>query len=127
MAERMNYWEMQKSFWKTPAGIAIWALLLGAFFGGGLLALNIFGTPYPVIELFHADPMVVSPGNASNLSWSVIGASLVKIDPDVGEVALKGSAVVRPQETTTYRITAVNGSTNRSITLKIMVGEPGQA
>jgi len=127
MAERMNYWEMQRSFWKTPVGIAIWALLLAAFFGGGLLALNIFGTPYPVIELFHADPMVVSPGNASNLSWGVIGASLVKIDPDVGEVALRGSAVVKPQETTTYRITAVNGSTNRSITLKIMVGEPEQA
>ena len=43
MAERKNYWEMQQSFWKTPAGIAIWILLLGAFLGGGLLALNFFG------------------------------------------------------------------------------------
>jgi hypothetical protein len=127
MAERMNYWETQKSFWKTPAGIAIWALLLAAFFGGGLLALNILGTPYPVIEQFHADPVVLSPGDTSNLSWSVIGASLVKIDPQVGEVTLRGSIKVQPLETTTYRITALNGSTNRSISLKIMVGEPEQA
>ena len=124
MAEKKNYWDMQKSFWKTPAGIAIWALLLAAFFAGGLLALNIFGSPYPVIEIFDADPVVLSPGNTSNLSWSVIGASLVKIDPGVGEVALTGSIEVKPLETTAYRITAINGSINRSMTLKIMVGLP---
>ncbi|HPM26630.1 MAG TPA: hypothetical protein PLD96_04770, partial [Methanothrix sp.] len=88
MAEKKNYWEMQKSFWKTPAGIAIWILLLGAFLGGGLLALNFFGHQYPVIESFHAHPVVVSPGGASNLSWSVIGAERVLIYPGVGEVDL---------------------------------------
>jgi hypothetical protein len=124
MAEKKNYWDMQKSFWKTPAGIAVWILLLAAILGGGLLALNVFGSPYPIIESFHADPVVVSSGSASNLSWSVIGASQVKIDPIVGEVALKGFIKVEPLETTTYRITAINGSINRSTTLKIMVGEP---
>jgi hypothetical protein len=54
----------------------------------------------------------------------VIGASLVKIDPLVGDVGLKGSIKIEPLETTTYRITAINGSINRSMTLKIMVGEP---
>ena len=124
MAEKKNYWEMQKSFWKTPTGIAIWVLLLAAFLGGGLLALNVFGTPYPVIESFHADPVVVSPGGASNLSWSVIGAGRVEIDQGVGEVDLKGFKEVRPSETTTYRLTAINGSINRSMTLKIMVQQP---
>ncbi len=124
MAEKKNYWDMQKSFWKTPAGIAIWILLLATILGGGLLALNVFVSPYPIIESFHADPVVVSPGGESNLSWSVIGASRVLIDPAVGEVALKGSIRVEPLETTTYRITAINGSINRSMTLKIMVGEP---
>lgn len=124
MAEKKNYWDMQKSFWKTPKGIAVWALLLAAFLGGGLLALNVFGSPYPVIESFHADPAVVTLGDASNLSWSVIGASRVEIDQGVGEVALKGFAEVRPSETTTYSLTAVNGSINRSMTLKIMVLQP---
>jgi len=124
MAEKKNYWEMQKSFWKTPAGIAIWFLLLAAMLGGGLLALNFVVSPYPVIESFHADPVAVSPGGASNLSWSVIGASLVEIDQGVGEVALKGSKQVKPLETTTYTLTVINGSINRSTTLKIIVQQP---
>ena len=124
MAEKKNYWEMQKSFWKTPIGIVFWILLLAAFLGGGLLALNVFGSPHPVIESFHSDPVVVSPGDASNLSWSVIGANRVEIDQGIGEVPLKGFTEVRPSETTTYRLTAVNGSINRSMTLKIMVGKP---
>ncbi|MBN1236511.1 MAG: hypothetical protein JW999_10780 [Methanotrichaceae archaeon] len=124
MAEKKNYWEMQKSFWKTPIGIVTWILLLAAFLGGGLLALNVFGSTYPVIESFHADPVVVTPGGASNLSWSVIGASRVEIDQGVGEVGLKGFAEVRPSQTTTYRLTAINGTINRSMTLKIMVGLP---
>jgi len=124
MAEKKNYWEMQKSFWKTPAGIAIWFLLLAAMLGGGLLALNFVVSPYPVIESFHADPVAVSPGGASNLSWSVIGASLVEIDQGVGEVALKGSRQVKPLETTTYTLTVINGSINRSTTLKIIVQQP---
>jgi len=124
MAEKKNYWEMQKSFWKTPAGIAIWILLLAAFLGGGLLALNVFGHQYPVIESFHADPVVVSPGGASNLSWSVIGAERVLIGPGMGEVDLKGSVRVKPNETTEYWIAAINGTENRSMSLKIMVDRP---
>jgi len=124
MAQKKTYWEMQKSFWKTPAGIAIWFLLLAAMLGGGLLALNFVVSPYPVIESFHADPVAVSPGSASNLSWSVIGASLVEIDQGVGEVALKGSRQVKPLETTTYTLTVINGSINRSTTLKIIVQQP---
>jgi hypothetical protein len=121
MAEKKNYWEMQKSFWKTPTGIAIWLLLLAAILSGGLLALNVFVSPYPVIESFHADPVVVSPEESSNLSWNVIGASRVEIDQGVGEVDLKGFKEVRPSQTTAYRLTAINGSINRSLTLKIMV------
>jgi len=124
MAEKKNYWEMQKSFWKTPTGIVIWVLLLAAILGGGLLALNVFCSPYPVIESFHADPVAVRPGGACNLSWSVVGASQVEIDQGVGEVVLKGFTEVRPPETTTYMLTAVNGSINRSTTLKIIVQQP---
>ena len=121
MAEKKNYWEMQKSFWKTPTGIAIWLLLLVAILGGGLLALNVFVSPYPVIESFRADPVVINPGGASNVSWSVVGAGRVEIDQGVGEVEFKGFTEVKPSQTTTYRLMAVNGSVNRSMTLKIMV------
>ncbi len=117
----MNYWEMQKSFWKTPAGIAIWLILLVIIFVGGLLALNIFVSPYPVIEHFDADPVVIGSGGTANLSWSVIGASRVQIDPEIGPVQLKGFLEVSPPETTTYKLTAINGSRNRSTDVRIMV------
>ena len=121
MAQKMNYWEMQKSFWKTPTGIAIWFALLAAIIGGGLLALNIFVSPYPVIEFFDANPVAVTPGEASNISWSVIGATQVEINHDIGRVGLKGNALVFPDETTTYTLKAVNGSRNRSLDVKVIV------
>ena len=68
--------------------------------------------------------MVVGPGERSNLSWSVIGAERVLISPGVGEVDLKGSVRVVPNETTEYRIAAIYGTENRSMTLKIMVDRP---
>jgi len=117
----MNYWEAQKSFWKTPAGLVIWVALLVAILGGGLLALNLFVSPYPVIESFEAHPAVVRAGEATNLSWSVIGASHVFIDHGIGQVDLRGFEKVTPPETTTYELAAVNGSRNRSMELKVMV------
>jgi len=121
MAQKMNYWEMQKSFWKTPTGIAIWFTLLLAIIGGGLLALNVFVSPYPVIEFFDANPVAVAPGEASNLSWSVIGAGQVEIDQEIGSVGLRGSTLVTPNETTTYTLVAVNGTRNRSLDVKVVV------
>jgi hypothetical protein len=121
MASKMNYWEMQKTFWKTPKGIIIWFILLTTILGGGLLALNIYVSPYPVIEFFDAKPIVVSSGNSSNLSWSVIGADSVAINQGFGEVELKGSKLVSPSETTTYTLTAINGTINRSFNVKVLV------
>jgi len=121
MAQKMNYWEMQKSFLKTPTGIVIWFALLLAIIGGGVLALNVFVSPYPVIEFFDANPVAVAPGEASNLSWSVIGASYVEIDHEIGSVGLRGSTLVTPNETTTYTLVAVNGTRNRSLDVKVVV------
>jgi len=121
MSQKMNYWEMQRSFWKTPAGIAIWFALLLAIIGGGLLALNLFVSPYPVIEFFDADPVAVNSSEASNLSWSVTGATQVELNPEIGRVEPKGFVLVFPNETTVYTLTAVNGSRNRSLDAKVIV------
>ena len=121
MAQKMNYWEMQRSFWKTPTGIVIWFALLLAIIGGGLLALNIFVSPYPVIEFFDADPVAVNSSEASNISWSVIGATQVEVNHEIGRVGPKGFALVFPEETTIYTLTARNGSRNRSLDAKVIV------
>ena len=119
MAETKNYWEMQKSFWKTPLGVVIWFTALLAIMAGGILALNFLGSPYPVIEFFDAEPEFLAPGQSSVLSWRVVGASLVEIDQDIGPVALEGSISISPSEDTIYRLIAVNGSRNRSVELKV--------
>ncbi len=124
MAEKKNYWDLQKSFWKTPPGIVLWLLLLALFFGGGLLWLNLHVSPYPVIESFKADPAVINSGDASNISWSVIGAEWAAIDQGIGEVGFKGQAEVTPAESMSYTLYAMNGSRNRSMSLKIMVLKP---
>ena len=117
----MNYWEMQKSFWKTPTGIIIWITLLAIMLGGGLLALNFIDSPFPVIEFFHARPMVISQGETTNLSWSVIGASMVDIYPRIGHVEPKGFRKVSPSETIIYTLIAMNGSKKRSIDARVIV------
>lgn len=117
----MNYWEQKNSFWSKPAGLVVQILIILLLIGGAILALNIFTSPYPVLESFNASPVVISPGEESTLSWTVIGATIVRIDPGVGTVTPKGSVRVSPEETTTYVLTAVNGTINRSVSVKVMV------
>jgi hypothetical protein len=119
----MNYWEMQKSFWKTPAGVVIWMGILAVILGGLLLALNLFVSPFPIIESFDADPTVIQPGENVNLSWSVIGATQVLIDQGIGAVESKGFRSVSPVETSVYTLTALNGSRNRSADVRVIVEE----
>lgn len=121
MAQKKTYWEMQKSFWKTPPGVVIWFTALLAILAGGILALNLLGSPYPVIEFFDAEPEFLAPGQSTILNWSVAGASLVEIDQDIGPVALKGSRSVSPSEDTIYRLSAISGSRNRSVELQVRV------
>ncbi len=117
----LSYWERRKSFWSTPKGIAIYVAVLLILLAGGLIALNIYSSPFPIIESFRANPVVISPGGSSTLSWSVIGAEKVQISPGVGSVELKGMRQVSPSKTTTYMLTAVNGTRNRSAEVRVIV------
>jgi hypothetical protein len=117
----MNYWESRRSFWTTPKGFILQIAAILIILVGALITLNLYITPFPVIEYFDARPVAISPGEATNLSWSVIGATAIEIDQGVGSVMLKGATKVFPSETTTYTLTAVNGTRNRSISIKVMV------
>lgn len=64
----------------------------------------------PVIYLFTANPMTVSPGGTSTLSWNVSGATTVSIDNGIGIVTAIGTRQVTLAQTTTYTMTATNGS-----------------
>ncbi len=117
-----NYWESRKSFWSSPKGIVILIIIVIALLAGGLIALNIYSSPFPIIESFKASPIVISPGGISNLSWEVIGAESVRISPGIGGVVLTGSRQVSPSTTTVYTLIAINGTRNRSAEALVRVG-----
>lgn len=117
----VSYWESRKSFWTTPKGTAIYIAIVLALLAGCLIALNIYSSPFPVIESFKASPFIISPGGTSNLSWEVIGADMVKISPGIGGVELKGFKLVSPSTTTTYTLIAINGTRNRTAEATVRV------
>ena len=117
----MNYWESRKSFWTTPKGFILQITAILIILGGALITLNLYTSPFPVIEYFDAKPVAISPGEATTLSWSVVGATTVEIDQGVGIVVLKGTTKVSPSGTNTYTLTAVNGTRNRTRSVKVMV------
>lgn len=60
----------------------------------------------PVVAGFTLEPSAVEPGQSVKLRWTVLGASDVRITPDIGEVGPVGERSVRPANTTSYTLTA---------------------
>ena len=73
------------------------------------------------IRTFSVSPPAITEGEWTTLTWDVIGNGTVKIDPDVGEVALSGSRAVRPMTDTTYTIFATNEAGVATATVKVLV------
>jgi len=73
----------------------------------------------PVITHFVCDPCSVEPGGAATLSWDLSGATAAYLN---GEgVTAPGSTVVHPDQTTTYRLVAVNehGQSEKHVTVEV--------
>jgi len=75
----------------------------------------------PVVHTFQASPTVIKSGEYSTLSWTVTGASKVFIDNGVGNVAIQGSIVVTPAQTTQYTLTAYNSSGSTTARTQLVV------
>src|SRR6056297_3421728 len=80
-------------------------------------------TTTPVINYFSSEPSNITEGKSSTLSWEIIGADDVSIEPGIGEVNLEDSISVSPEETTKYTITASNDFGNVSDELTVEVYE----
>jgi hypothetical protein len=102
-----------------PATLAATGTLITAIIG--LMAF--MNTPAPTISSFDASPNIIGLGESSTLKWSVTGASSVTIDPDIGVVALSGSRIIYPNNTTSYVLTAKNKDKETTATLEITVSE----
>jgi hypothetical protein len=75
----------------------------------------------PVVNSFSSSPGHIAPGGSSTLSWDVLGATAVSIDPGIGNVSLNGTRVVFPNVTTTYTMTATNAAGTMKATAQITV------
>ena len=75
---------------------------------------------------FSADPQTITLGESSTLSWNVIDADTINIDPGIGSVDPSGSYEVFPTETTTYTLTAVGpgGTTTENVTVSVNIPLP---
>ena len=65
----------------------------------------------PQIVVFVATPQNIDPGSSTKLCWQVTGATSISITPGVGtNLNANDCATVSPSQTTTYTLTATNGS-----------------
>lgn len=83
----------------------------------------------PVIAFFTANPSTITAGQSSTLSWgTVTNATSATIDQGIGGVATPGSIVVKPNATTTYKLTATGcgGTVTRQVTLVVNPVQPPQ-
>ena len=68
--------------------------------------------PAPRVSTLDASPATLTRGMGATLRWTLAGGapSTVTIDHGIGEVTGLGEAMVHPTATTTYTLTASNGS-----------------
>jgi hypothetical protein len=75
----------------------------------------------PIVSSFEANPTNISGGQSSTLSWNVLGATTVTIEPRIGDVASTGTELVSPAATTTYTLTATNTAGSTTATVQVVV------
>ena len=97
-------------------------ILLILIFMTGCGTSNITTPSEPVINSFTADPLTITAGENSTLSWEVSDATSVSIDQGVeSSLALSSSASVFPTVTTTYTLTATNAAGTVTATVTVTV------
>jgi len=79
----------------------------------------------PYVASFSASPAAIDPGDSTTLSWDVIEATSVTINPGNLTVAATGSMSVSPAANTTYTLSATNASGTTNATTEVIVLGPG--
>ena len=73
------------------------------------------------ISSFVVTPTTINSGESTNLSWTIQGATSASIDNGIGAIPLTGFRIIVPSETTTYTLTAVNGTSSQQATVQVEV------
>ena len=75
----------------------------------------------PVIEKFEVSPAEIFAGEPVRLEWAVSGVDAVTIEPEPGLSAPSGAVVLRPQQTTTYSLSATKNGVPIHLTKQVIV------
>ena len=83
--------------------------------------LTVTASKAPIITILSASPASIDSGEASTLTWDVIGAKSININQGIGGVASKGTTQVTPAATAVYTLRADSdyGSVTRSVTVTV--------
>ena len=107
----------------TPKVTTIYTLTATNSAGSRSATATVFVLPLPAISSFVAYPSNLAAGQSTTLSWTVAGATILVVNPNVGVVA--GTSVkVSPWATTTYTLLAGNANGWRTATVTVTVGSP---
>ncbi len=74
-----------------------------------------------------ASPASIERGQSTTIEWRTQNATTVSISPDVGTVSTSGSRSVRPQQSTTYHLTATGPGGSAEATARVTVTSPPPA
>jgi hypothetical protein len=100
--------DQPKNWSKIIASAGVIALIVAAVITYRQVTKEVKVTvPSPKINYFKAVPEIVKRGESSTLSWKTSNAKEVEID-GLGTVELSGSRTIRPIETFTYTLIAIN-------------------
>jgi len=78
----------------------------------------------PQVVTFVANPPTIDSGQSSKLCWQITNATSITITPGVGSnLNANDCADVRPTQTTTYTLTATNGSGQIQANVTVNVGQ----
>ncbi len=108
----------------SPDETTTYTLTAGNRVGEASLSVTVTVLPGVNIISFEASPVEIARGEDSTLEWSVQGADSVTIEPDIGEVEVKGSSIVSPDTTTTYTLIAQGGTTSVTRAIVVAVNTP---
>jgi hypothetical protein len=107
----------------TPSVTTIYTLTASNSAGSQSATATVVVLPLPTISSFVAFPSNLAAGQSTTLSWTVAGATILVVNPNVGVVA--GTSVkVSPWVTTTYTLLAGNANGWRTATVTVTVGSP---
>ena len=107
----------------SPTSTTTYTLTVTSDFGSDARSTTVQVGDAPSITSFTASDTTITATQDTTLSWNVTGATpmTLTLDPG-GDVSGQSSAVVSPDSTTTYTLTATNSFGEATDTLEITVG-----